>query len=81
MSSDSRDKLLAALNWSIGKWRRGPHYDRAPMYFDACREWHERLSEDDKDLVLTLADVMGSAHKGAAEAMAAALPPAPRCPL
>jgi hypothetical protein len=30
---------------------------------------------------LTLADVMGSAHKAAAEGMAASLPPAPRCPL
>jgi len=31
--------------------------------------------------VLTLADVVGSAHKGAAESMAAALPAAPRNPL
>jgi len=44
-------------------------------------EWHEKLSADDKELVLTLADVMGSAHKDAAESMAASLPPAPRCPL
>ena len=51
------------------------------MYFDACREWHERLSADDQELVATLADVMASAHKGSAESMAAALPPAPRCPL
>jgi hypothetical protein len=36
---------------------------------------------DDKETVLTLADVMGSAHKGVAESMAASLPPAPRCPL
>jgi hypothetical protein len=36
MSSDARDKLLAALNWQAGKWERGADYDRAPMYFDAC---------------------------------------------
>jgi len=44
---------------------------------------YDGLSPADQELVLvlTLADVMGSAHKGAAEAMAASLPPAPRCPL
>jgi hypothetical protein len=51
------------------------------MYFDACYEWHRRLSADDLETVLTLADVMALAHKAAAESMAAALPPAPRCPL
>jgi hypothetical protein len=44
-------------------------------------EWHEKLSAEDKELVLTLADVVGSAHKDAAEGMAASLAPAPRCPL
>ena len=34
LSSDPRDKLLAALNWSYGKLKRGVEYDRAPMYFD-----------------------------------------------
>ena len=51
------------------------------MYFDACLAWHEKLSADDKETVLTLAGVMASAHKEAAEGMAASLPPAPRCPL
>lgn len=79
LSDDPRDKLAAALSWSYGK--HSMQYERAPMYFDACREWYERLSVADKELVLTLADVMASAHKGSAEGMAAALPPAPRCPL
>ena len=56
--------------------------DRAPMYFDACREWYDRLSTDDKELMLTLTDIVGSAHKGSAERhsrrAAAALPPAPQ---
>ena len=77
-SSVSRDKLLAALGWHYGRWKRSAEYQRAPMYFDACLKWHERLSADDKDLVLTLADVVGSARKDAAESMAASLPPAPR---
>jgi hypothetical protein len=81
MSSDPRDKLLAALNWHYGKLKRSAEYDRAPMYFGTCWEWFQRLSADEQDLVLTLADVMASAHKAAAESMAAALPPAPRNPL
>jgi hypothetical protein len=81
MSNDARDKLMAALNWPYGQWKRSAEYVRAPMYFDACLEWYERLSDGDHETVLTLADVMGSAHKGAAESIAASLPPAPRCPL
>jgi hypothetical protein len=62
LSSDPRDKLLVALNWVTGKWRTGDDYQRAPMYFDACREWHDKLSADDQETCLTLADVIGSAH-------------------
>jgi hypothetical protein len=51
------------------------------MYFDACWEWFQTLSRNNQELVETLADVVGSAHKDAAEGMAASLPPAPRCPL
>jgi hypothetical protein len=81
LSSDPRDKLLAALNWPYGQWKRSAEYQRAPMYFDACLEWYQGLSDDDHETVLTLADVVGSAHKRAAESIAASLPPAPRCPL
>jgi hypothetical protein len=77
---DPRDKLLAALNWPIGKFHQGRDYERAPMYFDACFEWFKALSAAD-ETVFTLADVVASAHKDAAEGMAAHLPPAPRCPL
>jgi hypothetical protein len=59
MSSDARDKPLAALNWTHGKSRDSAAYGMAPMYFDACLAWQ-------------LADVIGSAHKGAAESMAVA---------
>jgi hypothetical protein len=81
LSSDPRDKLLAALGWRYGTRKDSAEYRRAPIYYDLLAQWHERLSADDKELVLTLADVMGSAHKDAAESMAASLPPAPRCPL
>ena len=81
MSNDARDKLLAALNWPYGQWKHSAEYARAPMYFDACLQWYQDLSADDHETVLTLADVMGSAHKDAAESIAASLPPAPRCTL
>ena len=47
---------LAALSWSDGKLKDSAEYQKAPMYFDACQQWHERLSEDDKETCLTLAD-------------------------
>ena len=49
LSSDPRDKLLAA---SIGNLKSST-YDQAPIYFDMLVEWHEKLSADDKELVLT----------------------------
>ena len=72
-----RDKLAAALGWHYGQFKQSREYRIAPIYFDMLVEWHEKLSAEDKELVLTLADVVGSAHKGAAETMAASLPPAP----
>jgi len=80
LSSDPRDKLLAALNWSYGRYKESTVYTTAPIYFDLCLEWHRKLS-DDKETVLTLANAFGSAHRGAAEGIAASLPAAPRCPL
>jgi hypothetical protein len=81
LSDSPRDKLAAALGWHYGQFKQSREYQIAPIYFDMVVEWHEKLSAEDKELLLTLADVMGSAHKGAAESMAASLPPAPRCPL
>jgi len=81
LSSDPCDKLLAALNWHYGKLKDSAEYQRAPIYYDLLAQWHKRLSADDKELVLTLADIFGSAHRDAAESVAASLPPAPRCPL
>jgi hypothetical protein len=73
LSDAPRDKLAAALGWHYGQFKQSREYQIAPIYFDMLVEWHEKLSADDKELVLTLADVFGSAHKGAAEGMAASL--------
>jgi hypothetical protein len=48
LSSDPRDKLLAALNWSYGMYKQSAVDTTAPIYFDLCLEWHEKLSADDK---------------------------------
>jgi hypothetical protein len=81
LSSDARDKLHAALNWLYGKLKETRTFEQAPIYFMACLEWYKKLSAADHELVATLADVIGSARKSAAEGMAASLPPAPRNPL
>ncbi len=81
LSDAPRDKLAAALGWHYGQFKQSREYQIAPIYFDMLVEWHEKLSADDKETCLTLADVMASAHKEAAEGMAASLPAAPRCPL
>jgi hypothetical protein len=44
-------------------------------------DWHQKLSADDRETCLTLAEVIASAHKDDAESIAASLPPAPRYPL
>jgi len=81
LSHDNHDKVMACLLWWKARDKSDPDHVKAPHYFDACLEWHQGLSADDKETVLTLADLMGSAHKGAAESIAASLPPAPQCRL
>jgi hypothetical protein len=66
LSGDPRDELLAALNWPTAKFKRSADYGKAPMCFDACLEWHQRLSEDVQKACRTLADVIASAHKAGA---------------
>ena len=83
-STDARDKLLACLNWPIGRWKRktDADYQAAPFYFDACWEWYKRLSADQLETVETITDAWSMPdRRKAAEGWAAVLPPAPRCPL
>ena len=82
LSDDAKDKLAVALA-ALGhaRLRDSAEFKRHALYYDAVNVWFERLSENDKELCRTLADVMAGPHKAAAEGMAASLPPAPRCPL
>ena len=78
--NDPTDKLAAALNWPTvnGSERR---VCAGVVRFHCCLERHERLSPEHQKTVLTFAAVVGSAHRAAAEGIAASLPPAPKCPL
>jgi hypothetical protein len=75
LSGGPAHKLIAALNWSIGRNRKSDAYRKAPRYFDDCLAWYERLTEDQQDY---LTYVVGDEY---AERWAAKLPPAPRCSL
>ena len=82
LSSDPRDKLAAALNWSCEKG--GGEYGRAAMYFDACRAWYDRLSVDQAELAGTVHEIYVTSRYGGEKVAldyAQDLPPAPRCPL
>ena len=82
LSDEPRDKMLAALNWACTKG--GEVYDRAPMYFDACRQGYKALTLDQADLVDTVCKIYNMPRAyGEPVALdhAQDLPPAPRCPL
>ena len=84
LSTDPKDKLLACLNWPIGRWKRrnDAAYQAAPLYFDACWEWYRRLSSEQQDEVCDIVDAWSmSDRRKAAESWAEVLPPAPTCPL
>jgi hypothetical protein len=82
LSDDPKGKLAAALAaLGYAGFADSTEFRRAPLYYDECLRWFEGLSEDDQETCRTLVDVIASAHKGAAEGMAASLPPAPRRPL
>ena len=82
LSDEAKDKLAAALAaLGYARLRGSVEFKRAPIYYDACSQWFERLSGDDQETCRTLADVIAGPHKTAAKGMAAALPAAPRRPL
>jgi hypothetical protein len=80
-SNDAADKMHAALNWSIGKFKGGTSYVRAPFYFDACWQWYQGLTQAQQDWVTYVVDAFTHWGELNAERYAARLPPAPRCPL
>jgi hypothetical protein len=76
------DKFCACMNHTIGHLTsKTGSYQKAPLYFDACWEWHQALTEDQKDWVLYVIDNFTAFGQDHAKRCAARLPPAPRCPL
>jgi hypothetical protein len=56
-------------------------YQRHPLYYDICAEWHAGLSEDWQDFVTYVIDAWSKWGEEYAKRWAARLPAAPRCPL
>lgn len=83
LSDDQYDKLVAALNWWVGRNKSWPEYAQAPHYHDAVQQWFGRLSLDDQERVHTIVyvySVPGYGGEKAAVVYAALLPSAPAAP-
>jgi hypothetical protein len=81
-SNDPADKLSACLSFRTGRGnRKDADYLKAPLYYDACWDWHESLSEDWQDYVTYVIDAFTNWGGEHAKKWAAKLPPALRCPL
>jgi hypothetical protein len=81
LSDSAADKMCAAVNWPIGRSKRGHSYRCAPYYFDACFEWYLRLSGVQQGWVSCVFDAFTSDGAKRAERYAECLPAAPQCPL
>jgi hypothetical protein len=83
LSDDRYDKLVAALNWWIGRDKSRQEYLQAPHYHDAVQQWFERLSLDDQERVHTVVygySTPGYGGEKAAVDYAAFLPDVPSPP-
>jgi hypothetical protein len=60
--------------------QEGRRLSQGTLYYDACWEWHEHLSEDQQDFVTYVIDAFTNWGDEYAKRWAAKLPPAPRCP-
>jgi hypothetical protein len=81
LSHDAHDKMMAALQWHVGRYKSDPEYMRAPFYYDQVLEWFEALSLDNKELVHTVHEVYTRPGWGRmAGKYAADLPAVPRYP-
>jgi hypothetical protein len=81
-SDDRYDKLVAVLNWWVGRDKSRPEYAAAPGYHDKIQEWFGRLDLDNQELVHTVNHCFATPWWGvdAALGYAADLPPAPEPP-
>src|ERR1700746_1252834 len=64
LSHDAHDKLMAALNWYVGRNKSDPQYVRAPFYFDAVLKWRNDLSADNEDLLGTVITIYTTPRYG-----------------
>jgi hypothetical protein len=76
-SSKAADNLAACLNYAV---TRGPEHKQHRNYFSACGRWWSELKPDERETALVVLDAYAG-HRDAAEAIAALLPAAPKCPL
>jgi hypothetical protein len=79
LSNNPADKLFACLNYSV--ITASADYISAPLYFDACRAWYDRLSRKHRGIVALVISAYTDRDGVVAERIAADLPAAPRCPL
>jgi hypothetical protein len=81
-SNDPEDKLHACMSYGVGRGsKRDADYLKAPLYYDACWDWYESLSEDWQDFVTYVLDAFTNWGDDYAKRWTAKPPPAPRCPL
>jgi len=64
VSHDARDKLMACLHWWYGRYKDHPDYVKAPFYFDAVYQWHQRFTLDGEELVGTVIEIYNAPRYG-----------------
>ena len=77
LSNDPAHKLQAVLNHTLAD----PNKDLPPAYVAACWRWFSVLSGDDQVIAAVARAAYDKGDEGEAVEAAAALPPAPVCPL
>jgi hypothetical protein len=77
LSNDPAHKLQAVLNHTL----TDPDKDLPPAYVAACWRWFSALSGDDQVIAAVARSAYDKGDAGEAVRAAAALPPAPVCPL
>jgi hypothetical protein len=81
-SNGAADKLYACMNYRTGRGnKKDAGYLKAPLYYDACWDWYQGLTKEQKDWALYTIDNFTAFGEEQAKHCAARLPPAPRCPL
>ena len=77
LSDHPADKVQAVLNHTLAD----PDKELPPAYVAACWRWFSALSGDDQLIAAVARAAYDKGDEGEAVKAAAALPPAPVCPL